>query len=68
MESSEKEFLKSRIAKDQKSLKEQEEKEQYEKVAKQLKTAYDSFVAEGFSEEQSFWFVAQIIKKAFKNS
>lgn len=67
MESSEVEFLKNRIAKDQKSLKEQEEKEQYEKAAKQLRTAYNSFVEEGFTEEQAFWFVTQIIKKAFKN-
>lgn len=64
---SEIEFLKSRIAKDQKSLKEQEEKELYNKAAKQLKAAYDSFISEGFTEEQAFWFVAQIFEKAFKN-
>ena len=68
MEKAEKEFLINRITNDRKALEEVKEKEQYEKCAKQLRTAYQSFVDEGFTEEQAFWFVAQIIKKAFKNS
>lgn len=68
MEKAEREFIENRINKDMNALREIEEQEQYQRCAKQLRTAYKSFVDEGFTEEQAFWFVAQIVKKAFKNS
>lgn len=65
---SEIDFLEKRIKEDRDRVQELKFKEENEKVADLLRVAYQSYRDVGFSEDQSFWMVAQIVKKAFKNS
>lgn len=60
-------FLKKRIKGDKEQVRKLKFKKENDKLASMLKDAYQSYRDAGFSEDQSFWMVAQIVKKAFKN-
>lgn len=60
-------FLEKRIKEDRDRVQELKFKEENEKLADLIRVAYQSYRDAGFSEDQSFWVVAQIIKRAFKN-
>ena len=62
------EFLENRIKADTKACEELRLKQENEKAAKYLRDIYTAYINEGFSEEQAFWIVAQLIEKAFKDS
>lgn len=66
--SNELDFLQNRINSDYKKRDELIHKQQSEELAKKIRNIYDSFIEHGFSDEQAFWFVANMVKKAFKNS
>ena len=61
-------FFKKRIREDREKVRELQFKEQNDEVARLLRTAYQSYRDAGFTDEQSFWMIAQMVKKAFKNS
>ena len=60
-------FLRKRIKGDKERVRTLKFKKENDELASMLKDAYQSYRDVGFSEDQSFWMVAQIVKKAFKN-
>ena len=60
-------FLRKRIKGDKERVRKLKFKKENDELASMLKDAYQSYRDVGFSEDQSFWMVAQIVKKAFKN-
>ena len=60
-------FLRKRIKGDKERVRTLKFKKENDELARMLKDAYQSYRDVGFSEDQSFWMVAQIVKKAFKN-
>lgn len=61
------EFLEKRIVSDQKKVEELHFKAENDKLAAKLHDIYQSYRDAGFSEDQSFWMLAQLVKKALKN-
>lgn len=59
-------FLEKRMKEDRKTVEELLRKEENDKAAQQLHDVYQSFVDKGFSEEQAFYLLAEIIKKAWE--
>lgn len=59
-------FLEKRMKENRKVVEELRRKEENDKSAQQLHDVYQSLVDKGFSEEQAFYLLAEMIKKAWK--
>ena len=60
------ETLKKRIANDKKSIEELRFKEKNNKAAEQIHNLYQSFVDKGFSDEQAFYLLVEMVKTTWQ--
>lgn len=59
------EYLQKRIKEDTKKVEEAKRKAEYENAAQKIHGLYQSFIDSGFSEEQAFYLVFEMVKSAW---
>lgn len=64
-DSSQVDYLRRRAKEQAEEADEIERKARMEKVAENIRKVYEAFIEAGFSEEQAWWFVTDIVKHSW---
>lgn len=64
-DSSQVDYLRRRAKEQAEEADEIERKARMEKVAENIRKVYEAFVEVGFSDEQAWWFVTDIVKRSW---
>ena len=62
------EFYESRMRADREECRKAREEEENKKTAKKLRSIYDAFTDEGFTDEQAFKMLMALIEKAWQKA